>query len=270
MKKNEEVNVSWSFIFLFYRFFVFGAIFATHLSSLDIASDEDCAARRIHVYFIGYLVIIALSIAVEFRIAYISSRGTIFDCDKRAHVNKYLYLRTFIYLSEIAWFGMGVYHTFYRFKPCVHDAHKLLSMGVVIFNLLGIVATLVEVYLVFDPAGDVMYRLQKKKNKKNYGSIDALNARQDVIDKYQSDWKNSLRLLFCCTKTKNSKDNVLLFASKVFADYFGNYDDLVPSDILAGLILLRQKQKYEEYIRVKEELENTNATYHQVSLFNSL
>ena len=120
------------------------------------------------------------------------------------------------------------------------------------------------IYFTFDSSGKLWYKLNATKLGKRVYSMDIDAYTQRILAENEKNWKKTCRLLFCCTKAERSKDNVLWHAAKTFSDYFCAYTDLVPSDILAGMILLRQKQKYEESTRIEEELKNTNASYHQV------
>ena len=253
------------FFFFFYRFILVAVIFGIHLSSSH-SSGVTCNNRYIHLYFYVYLAVLFTSFVNDAIITFISSRGTIFEKEKRSHIAKLLYLRLALLLFEAGWVIYGCYQIFGPNISCSNNYDRWLLKAVVIFNFIWVVGCIVVLALSFDSAGKIWYRLDKKVSTgKKYGSMDTLDFDKRIREKNESSWVKSCRLLFCCTTAETSKDNVLLFAAKLFSDYFHCYNDLVPSDILAGLILLRQKQKFDESQRVKKELKDTDASYQQVS-----
>lgn len=250
---------------------VVAVVFGIHITSNHDKqkSASLCKYQMIHIYFFVYMGILFLSAVNDLIITYISSRGTIFDSERRKHIPKLLYIRLAILIFEAAWAGVGIHYIFNKGKICFDNHDAWLPQAVVIFNLIWVVFSLLSMYLTFDSAGKLWYKLDKKTRRKKYGSVDTLEFQRKIVDKYESEWHKTCKLLFCCTKTETSKDNVLLLASRIFAEYFHSYTDLVPSDILAGMILLRQRQKYQECKWVEEELKNTNASYHQVTRHKS-
>ena len=164
---------------------------------------------------------------------------------------------------------LGLYYVFFKSKHCFIGYDKVLSKLVVLFNVVWVIGCLIIIWFTFDPAGGHWYELDRRTNKKTtkkYPSVQTVDFENKITEKNEKYWSKACQLLFCCTKAENSRDNVLLFASKLFTDYFRSYHDLVPSDILAGMILLRQKQKFEEFKRIQRELEHTDSSYQEVIL----
>lgn len=61
---------------------------------------------------------------------------------------------------------------------------------------------------------------------------------------YQDSWDQRCRLLFCCMRSNDSNRNSFREIARLLSDYFRDLD-VVPSDVIAGIILLRIYQKIE-------------------------
>uniref|UniRef100_A0A2D4GDU5 Uncharacterized protein n=1 Tax=Micrurus corallinus TaxID=54390 RepID=A0A2D4GDU5_MICCO len=57
-----------------------------------------------------------------------------------------------------------------------------------------------------------------------------------------SSWTRRLKVFLCCTRTKDSQSDAYSEIAYLFAEFFRDLD-IVPSDIIAGLVLLRQRQR---------------------------
>ena len=247
-----------------FRLLMVVVVFAVHLSFKPGMNKSFYQHSFVNIYFYVYIGVLILSSLNDMVIAFISSRGTIFDKEKRKNVPKCLYLRLVIFIFEAGWAVYGCIKIFAETRD-LDGSYKWLSEAIVVFNLIWVAGGFVIVGFSFDSAGRIWYKLDRKASSgKKYGSVDTVEFNKRIVDEYENSWLKTCRLLFCCTKAETARDNVLLFASKLFAEYFHSYTDLVPSDILAGIILLRQKQKYEESERVKQELKDTNSSYQQV------
>ena len=62
----------------------------------------------LHIYFIGFLVIMSLILLIQFCIVIISTRGTITNAGPRRNMVKYLYIRCLLFLIEIVWSVIGI------------------------------------------------------------------------------------------------------------------------------------------------------------------
>lgn len=227
-----------------------------------------CNENLLHYYFVGYLVFLFLSTVNDAIVAIVSGRGSIFDKHSRKNLPKYLYIRAFMLVLEAVIGSYGSYVAYDDQQKCLTGYSQVLFKLVTLFNLIWVFGCLVIIWFTFDSAGNIWYALERrsvnKKTPKKYRSIDTLDFENKITEKNQKYWQRTCKLMFCCIKTENARDNVLLFASKLFTNYFRACHDIVPSDILAGMILLRQKQKFEEYKRVEKELENSASSYQQV------
>ena len=233
------------------------------VDTISLKDFQHGCFKTVRIYFIVYICVLVFSAVIDACIAFVSSRGTIYEEVKRKPIPRLLYSRAFVLVLEFCCACVGCYYVIYKIQVCENTYSKWLSEAIVVFNFLSVFICLTMILLSYDSAGNLWYKLEQNNH---YNSLDVLQCKREISEKYQKDWMKSCRLLFCCTKKEISKDNVLMFASKLFADYFQSYADLVPSDILAGLILLRQKQKYEESVIVASEIEKENSNYQQVFL----
>lgn len=62
-----------------------------------------------------------------------------------------------------------------------------------------------------------------------------------MLKLYNENWKFRFKLFYCCLREKKAK-SAFTGISEMLACFFYKYD-VVPSDLLAGLLLIREKQK---------------------------
>lgn len=72
-----------------------------------------------------------------------------------------------------------------------------------------------------------------------------------VIRAYQDSWDHRCRLLFCCMGTSEHNRNSFADIARLLSDFFRELD-VVPSDVVAGLVLLRKFQKLERQAIVRQ------------------
>lgn len=80
-----------------------------------------------------------------------------------------------------------------------------------------------------------------------------------MLKLYHENWKFRFKLFYCCVKEKKAK-NAFTTISEMLACFFYKYD-VVPSDLLAGLLLIRDKQKQS----IDETLKQRNDIYDYLS-----
>lgn len=217
-------------------------------------------------YFIGYLIVLFFSTANDGIVAFISSRGSIFDKKRRRNMPFFLYLRALILIVELCMGIGGCYITFGEEGRNFKRSSMLFGKLVCVFNIIWGLGSLLIVWITFDSSGYIWYVLERKstKDRDRYKSIDTLDFQKKFAEESEHYWTKKCRFLFCCTKAENSRDNVLLFAAQMFSKYFSMHHNIVPSDIWAGMILLRKKQKWEEIQRIEDTLVNSTSTVNRV------
>eukprot|EP00795_Rhopilema_esculentum_P005103 gene5103-221_t len=235
-------------------FGIYAEILQTDPSS---TTPEIVCKSKVNIYLIGYIVLLIIIAIMDALISFSSSRGTVFELHKRTAVVPLLYVRAGLFIIELTWQILGfvwIFSSSVRHN-CYSMPTKTLAQGVVIFNLLFMVGSLVPIYFFFDSAGHLWQKLHSAKDKGSaYGAIN-----KEIRDKYERKWEKSCKALFCCSKVESSQENVFGFVSRLLSEYFQEYLDLVPSDFVAGLILLRRHQKFLESQRIATFLDEGSA-----------
>jgi sn1-specific diacylglycerol lipase len=174
----------------------------------------------LHTYYISFLCTMTLIIFVQFWIVNISSRGTIADSKPRRLMVKFLYLRTFLVILELAWSIVGtIWLANVKIKECSLVVYytvlaNLIFCGIAVFFMF------IVIFIVFDPLSHLDENdIQKKRNILNY-----------LLNKMCC-------CFYCCLHTGNSRqanyENSYKQISALLEMIFRN-GDLTPSDIAAG------------------------------------
>ncbi len=167
---------------------------------------------KVSIYLVGYISLLLIIAVMDLLICFASSRGSIFEVEKRRPVVPLLYLRLALFIVEAAWLGLGIYWIFIDDlrNHCKSMPTKRLSQGVVVFNILFLIGVLISVYMSFDPAGKLWSQLNSKKSRKSqYGAIN-----RQIRAEYEKNWEKSCKALFCCTKVESAEDNIFGFVSR--------------------------------------------------------
>uniref|UniRef100_A0A2D4GDY3 Uncharacterized protein n=1 Tax=Micrurus corallinus TaxID=54390 RepID=A0A2D4GDY3_MICCO len=83
-----------------------------------------------------------------------------------------------------------------------------------------------------------------------------------------SSWTRRLKVFLCCTRTKDSQSDAYSEIAYLFAEFFRDLD-IVPSDIIAGLVLLRQRQRAKRNA-VLDEVSVRNSDFNQLFLIDKI
>lgn len=120
---------------------------------------------------------------------------------------------------------------------------------------------MVTIWCTFDTAGRSWVKMKKYQrsmresesrfNYKRSGSRNRNWRQRKVIRAYQDSWDHRCRLLFCCMGTSERNRNSFTDIAKLLSDFFRDLD-VVPSDVVAGLVLLRKFQKLKREAIVRQ------------------
>ena len=149
---------------------------------------------------------------IECLLCFSSSRGTIFEEDKRQAVVPLLYVRFGLFLVELTWQLIGFIWIFssHASDNCPSILTKRLAEGAVICSCLFMIGTFFVIYIAFDSAGRLWPKMQSSRDRASrYGAIDI-----QIRTHYEKKWEKSVRALFCCTKKESSMENVFSFVSR--------------------------------------------------------
>ncbi|XP_025989609.1 diacylglycerol lipase-alpha isoform X2 [Solenopsis invicta] len=220
-------------------------------------------------YVIGYEGLFVACMAVEFSICFLATRGSILDTTARAPMQYILYIRLFLVLVEIGWLCAGVTWLVRYYQTCPVDQAKDVMLGLVISNWCLLALMTVTIWCTYDTAGRSWVKMKKYQRSmreaesrgarlhyKRSGSRSRNWRQRKVIRAYQDSWDNRCRLLFCCMGNSDRNRNSFADIARLLSDFFRDLD-VVPSDVVAGLVLLRKFQKIERELIVKQRKNDT-------------
>ncbi|XP_022255756.1 sn1-specific diacylglycerol lipase beta-like isoform X2 [Limulus polyphemus] len=198
-------------------------------------------SELLSIYLIGVLVWLTLVIAVNMVIIWFTTKGSIIEIRPRQFVSKLLYFRLVLVIPEIAWTILG---TLWAFPSSNHvceskDVVIIVKIATILAWIM-LLAILLGVFIVFDPLGAVKLENSLSNLEDDPSlyvelpTIAALKARQV--------WKYRMKLLCCCCAGLDEhSQHAYTDIASLFASLFEDVD-LVPSDIVVGLVLLHTKQ----------------------------
>ncbi|XP_063979131.1 diacylglycerol lipase-alpha isoform X4 [Diachasmimorpha longicaudata] len=221
-------------------------------------------------YILGYLGIFIISMAIELAICILATRGSILDTLPRAPMQHLLYIKVFLLLLETGWLCAGVTWLVYYYTNCPAAQAKEVILGLVICNWCILASVMVTVWCTYDAAGRSWVKMKKyqrsmreaesrgggRMHYKRSGSRNRNWRQRKVIRAYQDSWDNRCRMLFCCMGNSDRNRNSFADIAKLLSDFFRDLD-VVPSDVVAGLVLLRKFQKIERELIVKQRKNDT-------------
>ncbi|XP_012144410.1 inactivation no afterpotential E isoform X4 [Megachile rotundata] len=220
-------------------------------------------------YIVGYLAIFVISMVVEFSICLLATRGSILDTAARAPMQYILYVRLFLMLIETGWLCAGVTWLTHYYQTCPVDRMNDVTLGLVVSNWCVLASVIVTVWCTYDAAGRSWVKMKKYQRsmreaesrcgKLHYNRSGSRNRnwrQRKVIRAYQDSWDNRCRLLFCCMGNSDRSRNSFADIARLLSDFFRDLD-VVPSDVVAGLVLLRKFQKIERELIVKQRKNDT-------------
>ncbi|XP_055616248.1 diacylglycerol lipase-alpha isoform X3 [Toxorhynchites rutilus septentrionalis] len=254
--------------------FIIHLIWLTVLAVVTGVFQYDRSVRCIELlwYFqIGYLTILSLCVLLELAICVVSMRGSILDTGPRASMPYLLYGRVLVMLVDLTWLILGVVWMRDHYFECPIQEPKETMLAVIVCNLLVIFSMITTIWCTFDPAGRSWVKMKKYQrsmresesrfNYKRSGSRSRNWRQRKVIRAYQDSWDHRCRLLFCCMGNSDRSRNSFTDIARLLSDFFRDLD-VVPSDVVAGLVLLRKFQKLERDAIVSQR---KNGTYEFLS-----
>ncbi|KAH8367395.1 hypothetical protein KR084_012086 [Drosophila pseudotakahashii] len=229
------------------------------------------SVKLLFYHLIGYLLILFFSICVEIGICVISMRGSILDVEARTSINIWIYLKSLVILFDIAWLGVGSVWLGHYYTTAPIDDPKKVYIAIIICNWALVVITLITIWCTFDAAGRSWVKMKKyqrsmreTESRFNYKRSNSMNRnwrQRKVMRAYQDSWDHRCRLLFCCMGSSERNRNSFTDIARLLSDFFRELD-VVPSDVVAGLVLLRKFQRLEREAIVRQR---KNGTYEFLS-----
>ncbi|KAJ2952676.1 hypothetical protein O0L34_g7015 [Tuta absoluta] len=189
----------------------------------------------VRLYLCGTLALQALLLLLLSALAQQSARGTITDVDSRKWVSPLLVIKVLLVLPEIALNVMGTMWMFCDMVQCsVSDRFSTIVLqSIVLFNWVQLALTIFGLFMVFDPLGSV-----------NYGDLQDTPNQVRHHRKVTGLWSRRFRWAFCWLKRDEHGKEAFQQVAALLSALFRS-TDLVPSDVVAGCVLLRVRQKRE-------------------------
>ncbi|XP_010293519.1 PREDICTED: sn1-specific diacylglycerol lipase alpha [Phaethon lepturus] len=226
-------------IFLFLLHTTWFVILSVVLFGLVYNPNETCSLNLVD-HGRGYLGILLSCMIAEVAIIWLSMRGSILYTEPRDSMQYVLYVRLAILVIEFVYAIVGIVWLMQYYTSCNDITAKSVTLGMVVCNWVVILSVCITVLCVFDPTGRTFVKLRATKRRQR--NLRTYNLRHRLEEGQASSWTRRLKVFLCCTRTKDSQSDAYSEIAYLFAEFFRDLD-IVPSDIIAGLVLLRQRQR---------------------------
>ncbi|NWT54587.1 DGLA lipase, partial [Erythrocercus mccallii] len=226
-------------VFLFLLHTTWFVILSVVLFGLVYNPNETCSLNLVD-HGRGYLGILLSCMIAELAIIWLSMRGSILYTEPRDSMQYVLYVRLAILVIEFVYAIVGIVWLTQYYASCNDITAKSVTLGMVVCNWVVILSVCITVLCVFDPTGRTFVKLRATKRRQR--NLRTYNLRHRLEEGQASSWTRRLKVFLCCTRTKDSQSDAYSEIAYLFAEFFRDLD-IVPSDIIAGLVLLRQRQR---------------------------
>uniref|UniRef100_A0AAQ5Y9Z2 Diacylglycerol lipase-alpha n=1 Tax=Amphiprion ocellaris TaxID=80972 RepID=A0AAQ5Y9Z2_AMPOC len=226
-------------LFLFLLHCIWLVVLSVVLFGLPYGSDQSCSVTLVD-HGRGYLGILVSCLICESAIMWLSMRGSILYTQPREAVQYVIYIRLAILLVELVYAVVGIAWLVQYYQPCSDVTAKNLALGIVACNWLVIFSVCITLMCTFDPTGRTFVKL--KATRRRQRNLTTYTLRHRLEEGQASSWSRRLKFFMCCTRTQDTQSDAYSEVASLFAEFFRDLD-IVPSDIIAGLVLLRQRQR---------------------------
>ncbi|XP_067301253.1 diacylglycerol lipase-alpha isoform X1 [Pseudorasbora parva] len=225
--------------FLFLLHCIWLVVLSMVLFGLPYSSEQSCSVTLVD-HGRGYLGILVSCLICESAIMWLSMRGSILYTQPREAVQYVLYIRLAILVVELVYAVVGIAWLVQYYQPCPDITAKNLALGIVACNWLVIFSVCFTMMCTFDPTGRTFVKL--KATRRRQRNLTTYTLRHRLEEGQASSWSRRLKFFMCCTRAKDTQSDAYSEVASLFAEFFRDLD-IVPSDIIAGLVLLRQRQR---------------------------
>ncbi|XP_049300000.1 diacylglycerol lipase-alpha isoform X1 [Anopheles funestus] len=253
-------------LFLLVIHFIWLVVLMVMTLTFHFDRTENCVLQ-LWYFQIGYMVLLAVCMCLELSICVVSMRGSILDTEPRASMQYLLYGRVLLMLIDLGLLTVGITWLRDNYATCPAAEPKEVMLAAIACNLFVILSMITTVWCTFDPAGRSWVKMKKYQrsmresesrfNYKRSGSRSRNWRQRKVIRAYQDSWDHRCRLLFCCMGNSDRSRNSFTDIARLLSDFFRDLD-VVPSDVVAGLVLLRKFQKLEREVIVRQQKNGTH------------
>ncbi|XP_049573661.1 diacylglycerol lipase-alpha isoform X1 [Syngnathus scovelli] len=226
-------------LFLFLLHCIWLVVLSVVLFGLPYGSDQSCSITLVD-HGRGYMGILVSCLICESAIMWLSMRGSILYTQPREAVQYVIYIRLAILLVELVYAVVGIAWLVQYYQPCSDVTAKNLALGIVACNWLVILSVCITLMCTFDPTGRTFVKL--KATRRRQRNLTTYTLRHRLEEGQASSWSRRLKFFMCCTRAQDTQSDAYSEVASLFAEFFRDLD-IVPSDIIAGLVLLRQTQR---------------------------
>lgn len=199
----------------------------------------------VRVYLLGMLILLTVVVILLIAIVNRSAQGSIVDVHARRHVPPLIAVKLILLIPEVVWNILGTIWAFTHIIECPNDDHFTNTAidVLVCFDWVLFALAVFGLAMVMDPVGSVKLRSSQPDL-----TLDTLKHR-----KVTRIWVRRFRWFFCWLIRDKQSHEAFSQVAGLFSSLFRD-TDLVPSDIIAGCVLLRVKQKRESREQRRLEL----------------
>lgn len=217
-----------------------------------LQKENDACENVLRLLLIIKTALLGVSLLLEISMAWLALRGTMWDVHPRRFMEYVLYSRLLVLVAEMVWSSFSIVWLHGSYIACPAGMDKEVLLGSVICDLCVALSVLITIWCTFDRAGRSwvkMTRFQRsmKEGETKYHYKRSGNHRPNwrqrkVMRTYQDTWNHRCKILFCCMSRSDQYKDSFSEIARLLTDFFRDLD-LVPTDIVAGLVLLRKQQK---------------------------
>lgn len=167
-----------------------------------------------------------------------------------------------IFLVELVWLIIGVIWIIEKYDYCTESFAKESIVAVTVSNWIVLICVLITVWCTFDSAGRSWLKMKRfndslRSDSSKYHYRRSSNSfrnwrHRKAVREYNQSWNRRCKLLCCCLGPTGHRNSSLNEVAKILSEFFRDID-IVPSDIVAGLVILRKKQKMERSMTMKNK-----------------
>ncbi|XP_046382989.1 diacylglycerol lipase-alpha-like isoform X2 [Ischnura elegans] len=240
---------------------------ATSAGEVDEAVHSRSCGRPLRGLTVAALALTLCALVSELSICLVAMRGSILDARPRAAAEFLIYARLGLMGVELVWLCLGVVWLCVHYVDCPVEVAKEALLGLVISNWCVICSVVITVWCTYDAAGRSWVKMKKYQRSvrdaqqsrfqyKRSGNRNRNWRQRKVIRAYQDSWDHRCRLLFCCMGNSDRSRNSFADIARLLSDFFRDLD-VVPSDVIAGLVLLRKSQKRRRLAIIGQRVDGT-------------
>ena len=221
--------------------------------------------KMLKFYLIVLVGIQIIMIIIEVMVVLYSAQGTIANPGPRKNLKWVLYVQAAWFIVEFAWDCVGVIWAFDPLIDCPMSHQVLVLVRIVlIWNLASSVSITMYLVIRVGICGLWCKRTPKTLKYEQLEPSTSFSGRRlstlsnDSIAQHhrQRKWQWRLQKMFFFLNLQDGQKSVFSEVSATLADAFTKFRGYVPSDVLAGMALLRMKQSRERVSQLKSLFHN--------------